>query len=59
MRVEDREWQALERRDPQRQTRILNLRGTVSSSEIVELAMTRASRRTIRAPKRLLKVTGQ
>ncbi len=53
------EWQALERRDVQRQTRILHVRGTVSSGEIVELATTSASRRTTRAPKRLLKVTGQ
>jgi integrase len=41
------EWQALERRDIDRQRSALNVRRTVSNGEIVELAKTSASRRQV------------
>lgn len=41
------EWQAVERRDVDRHERILKVRRTVSSGEIVELAKTSASRRQV------------
>ena len=41
------EWQALERRDIDRQAGILNVRRTVSSGDVVELAKTSRSRRQV------------
>jgi integrase len=41
------EWMAIERRDVNRQGRILNVHRTVSSGEIVELGKTNASRRQV------------
>ena len=41
------EWQALERRDIDRDAGIVNVRRTVSSGEVVDLAKTRASRRQV------------
>jgi integrase len=41
------EWQALERRDVDRRARVLNVRRTVSSGEVVELAKTSGSRRQV------------
>lgn len=41
------EWQALERRDIDRRTGVLNVRRTVSSGEVVELGKTARSRRQV------------
>jgi integrase len=41
------EWQALERRDVDRTARVLNVRRTVSSGEVVDLGKTGASRRQV------------
>jgi integrase len=41
------EWQALERRDVDRTTRVVNVRRTVSGGEVVELAKTARSRRQV------------
>jgi integrase len=48
------EWQALERRDVDRQERILNVGRTVSSGEVVELGKTNASRRQVPLSQRAL-----
>jgi integrase len=48
------EWQALERRDVDRQARILNVRRTISSGEIVELGKTQRSRRQVPLSSRAL-----
>jgi integrase len=48
------EWQALERRDVDRQARILNVRRTVSSGEIMELGKTQRSRRQVPLSSRAL-----
>jgi integrase len=48
------EWQALERGDVDRRERILNVRRTVSSGEVVELAKTNASRRQVPLSQRAL-----
>src|SRR5215216_2223702 len=48
------EWQALERRDVDRQTRVLSVRRTVSSGEVVELGKTSASRRQVPLSRRVL-----
>jgi integrase len=48
------EWLPLERRDLDRQTRIVNVRRTVSSGEVVELGKTSASRRQVPLSQRAL-----
>jgi integrase len=48
------EWQALERRDVDRQERIANVRRTMSSGEIMELGKTSASRRQVPLSQRAL-----
>jgi integrase len=48
------EWQALERRDVDRRDRILNVRRTVSSGEVVELGKTTRSRRQVPLSRRAL-----
>ena len=48
------EWQALERRDVDRGDRVLNVRRSVSSGEIVELAKTVRSRRQVPLSQRAL-----
>ncbi len=48
------EWQALERRDVDRSARLLNIRRTVSSGEIVELGKTGRSRRQVPLSRRAL-----
>ena len=48
------EWQALERRDVDRHDRILNVRRTLSSGEVVHLAKTSASRRQVPLSQRAL-----
>jgi integrase len=48
------EWQAHERRDVDRQARVLHVRRTVSSGEVVELGKTRASRRQVPLSQRAL-----
>lgn len=48
------EWQALERRDVDRQARILTVRRTVSSGEVVELGKTQRSRRQVPLARRAL-----
>src|SRR4029079_4917397 len=45
--VRPEEWQALERRDVDRGGRILHVRRTVSSGEVVDLGKTKRSRRQI------------
>jgi hypothetical protein len=46
-RLRPEEWQALERRDVDRRAGVLNVRRTVSSSEVVELGKTNRSRRQV------------
>jgi integrase len=41
------EWQALERRDVDRQARVLNVLGTVSGGEVVEMGKTSGARRQV------------
>ena len=48
------EWQALERRDLDRRERLLNVRRTVSSGEVVELGKTAGSRRQVPLSRRAL-----
>jgi integrase len=48
------EWLALERRDVDRAGRVLNVRRTVSSGEVVDLAKTTASRRQVPLSQRAL-----
>jgi integrase len=48
------EWQALERRDVDRTGRLLNVRRTVSSGEIVELGKTAGARRQVPLSRRAL-----
>src|SRR3954453_9190989 len=48
------EWQALERRDVDRRGGVVNVRRTVSSGEVVELAKTSASRRQVPLSRRAL-----
>ena len=48
------EWQALERRDIDRRTGIVNIRRTVSDGELVELGKTNRSRRQVPLSKRAL-----
>jgi uncharacterized protein with GYD domain len=48
------EWLPLERRDVDRQERIVNVRRTVSSGEVVELGKTNASRRQVPLSQRAL-----
>jgi integrase len=52
------EWLPLERRDVDRQERILNVRRTVSSGEVVELGKTNASRRQVPLSQRALDAVG-
>jgi integrase len=48
------EWQALERRDIDRQSRVLNVVRTVSGGEVIELGKTSASRRQVPLSNRAL-----
>jgi integrase len=48
------EWQALERRDLDRRERLLNVRRTVSSGEVVDLGKTAGSRRQVPLSRRAL-----
>ena len=48
------EWQAIERRDLDRRERLLNVRRTVSSGEVVELGKTAGSRRQVPLSRRAL-----
>lgn len=48
------EWQALERRDIDRQARVLNVRRTVSGSELVDLGKTSGARRQVPLSRRAL-----
>lgn len=48
------EWQALERRDVDRRARVLHVRRTVSSGEVVELGKTTRSRRQVPLSRRAL-----
>ena len=48
------EWQALERRDVDRGARILEVRRTVSSGEVVDLGKTSRSRRQVPLSRRAL-----
>ncbi len=48
------EWQAIERRDVDRRERVLNVRRTVSSGEVVELGKTAGSRRQVPLSRRAL-----
>jgi len=50
------EWQALERRDVDHRERMLNVRRTVSSGEVVELGKTKRSRRQVPLSDRALDV---
>jgi integrase len=53
------EWQALERRDVDRNGRVLTVRSTVSSGEVMELAKTTRSRRQVPLSHRALEALDQ